>query len=619
MNNKPEQLKYIIIIVCIIEIIISLVVLIKPSGHYKNAEDCDSIFLISILHNGHFCNAFVDEEMNLVTPFDYYSTRRNNDCYIAVNRKRYDLYSKYAQLLNIDPDKRKVPYSFIDKSGRVINSHTYTSNRIVICGFSKGLSLLRVDDNGKQGLVDSNGETIIEPEFDLITNFSYGYASIKKNGKWGFINTQGIIVEPQYDSICFNMNIAKIEKNGKWGWAMLDTTLSIIEPNYYQIEYNTGVFKVKESKGEGYCIINPEGERLTDGEYDAISLYDGYAITMKNNLWGYFFYDTREEIPPKFSVAGSFFNGIALVKMKSDNNQTQCTFINTKCEMIRNQWFKNAHSFQNGLAAVETDKGWGYIDENGEMAIQPRFAEANSFVSKTVAIVKDYGTKKQHVINRKGNYVFQDGYETIKTRYDGTFAVKDDLWGRVDSTGRVIIPLICQNSGDIQGFGNKYFRVKIPEGYVLYDRKGNKITKQTAFDEIGSCSLDGFFSIRNGNCWGFIDSIGMNIIEPKYDEVRVFNKGFASVRKGNVWGLIDSKGTNIIEPKYDLVGFFNNGFAPIKKDGLWGIVDIQGKEVIKPRYLNQVNVDNQGRFITNIAGVECIIDSTNTIKIKSSN
>ena len=324
MKKKTDRQNWIVITVCIAEIIISLVVLRRPLGHYTNAKNCDSVYLVSIYNY----IAFVDEDFNLITPFDYRDYIRNNDCYILVNRKRDDLRSRFEDLLNIDLGKHKVPYSFIDKSGRIISRHTY--NRIAASG-SKGL--YRVYDNGKQGLVDMKGETIIKPEFDSITNFSHGYASIKKNGMWGFINSQRLIVEPQFDSIFYDNNdIAKIEKNGKWGWAMLDTTLSIVEPNYYQIEYGKGVFKVKESKGEGYCIINSEGERLTDGEYDVINLCDGYAITMKNDLWGYFFYDTRKEITPQFSYAYKFSNDIAKVQMNGDNYQTQYTFINLKCK-----------------------------------------------------------------------------------------------------------------------------------------------------------------------------------------------------------------------------------------------------------------------------------------------
>ena len=41
--------------------------------------------------------------------------------------------------------------------------------------------------------------------------------------------------------------------------------------------------------------------------------------------------------------------------------------------------FSWAESFSDGLAAVYTDDGWGYIDRTGRMVIPPRFIQAGPF------------------------------------------------------------------------------------------------------------------------------------------------------------------------------------------------------------------------------------------------
>ena len=54
--------------------------------------------------------------------------------------------------------------------------------------------------NDKWGFVDRNGNLTVQNEYDMVTEFNqYGFAGIKKDGKWGSINSNGEIVqEPIY-------------------------------------------------------------------------------------------------------------------------------------------------------------------------------------------------------------------------------------------------------------------------------------------------------------------------------------------------------------------------------------------------------------------------------------
>lgn len=53
---------------------------------------------------------------------------------------------------------------------------------------------------GKWGYTDNEGNFIINPVYEMVTEFNkYGFAGIKQNGKWGSINSKGeIVVEPEY-------------------------------------------------------------------------------------------------------------------------------------------------------------------------------------------------------------------------------------------------------------------------------------------------------------------------------------------------------------------------------------------------------------------------------------
>ena len=69
--------------------------------------------------------------------------------------------------------------------------------------------------------VVNNDEFVIDAEYDFVTEFNgYGFAGVRKNGKWGAINQNGdVIVEPQYELDSNNPNFIGeyYEKNVMYG------------------------------------------------------------------------------------------------------------------------------------------------------------------------------------------------------------------------------------------------------------------------------------------------------------------------------------------------------------------------------------------------------------------
>ena len=70
------------------------------------------------------------------------------------------------------------------------------------------------EKNGKFGFIDLNGKTVVEHQYDEVTEFNqYGYAGVKKDGIWGVINLKKeIVVEPTYN---LDKN-SVIDFIGKW-------------------------------------------------------------------------------------------------------------------------------------------------------------------------------------------------------------------------------------------------------------------------------------------------------------------------------------------------------------------------------------------------------------------
>ena len=92
---------------------------------------------------------------------------------------------------------------YLDKEGNIISSKEILEQNDIYA--------LKKDE--KWGFVDKEGHIIIEPKYDMVTEFnSYGFAGIKQGNKWGVIDTTGnIVLEPTY-----NINWQEPEFIGKY-------------------------------------------------------------------------------------------------------------------------------------------------------------------------------------------------------------------------------------------------------------------------------------------------------------------------------------------------------------------------------------------------------------------
>ena len=65
-----------------------------------------------------------------------------------------------------------------------------------------GDSLLRIHRNGKYGLLDFGGRTIIPPRYDVLTNHFAQFNIIGRRGRYGLLNRLGGWAQPlRYDVI----------------------------------------------------------------------------------------------------------------------------------------------------------------------------------------------------------------------------------------------------------------------------------------------------------------------------------------------------------------------------------------------------------------------------------
>ncbi len=209
----------------------------------------------------------------------------------------------YVQILGKMPAPTRNFY--ITKRGDVLpydNAHQFYN------GFAK------VEKNGKVGYINSQGKEIIAPIYDDGSNFNNGIAMAEKETVKGYLTQTGSF----YDGVTnFVKNIAIIRKGNSFG--TIDTNMAeIIPPTNDAIYFNENkTFLVVQNNGKSalhYFQGKQQGKSL--GYDNVMPFSEGLAVVMKNNLYGFINNEGKEVLALEYDWADSFRNGKALVARK---------------------------------------------------------------------------------------------------------------------------------------------------------------------------------------------------------------------------------------------------------------------------------------------------------------
>ena len=219
-----------------------------------------------------------------------------------INKMRYTDIDGYSTGIISVCDNGK--YGFINDHGEPICDIIYDS-----CVHDESI-YLAVKHNGKWAYMKQSGELVTPFMFDNVSPFQdNGYARVGVDGKEGIINLQGEwVVEPKYDRIDYRIQ----------HFPEIDQTL----------------VRVTNQKKEG--IINISGQELIPCKYDSFGLSrmvysEGYIPARIDNKWGFITLEDKVAIPFEYDYANEFTDGKARVRLEDewfyidkDGNRTEC-------------------------------------------------------------------------------------------------------------------------------------------------------------------------------------------------------------------------------------------------------------------------------------------------------
>jgi len=338
-----------------------------------------------------------------------------------------------ASLQGVNPRK----YGVINDQGETVCEPEYDQPIEYIDGFA--VVKKRYDDDFILGVVDRSCNLVLPIEYTGVrigsgleyeeTLFPEGLLAVKRDGKWGYINDQFETVIPfvyKYASN-FSNGLAAVRKDKKVGYIDKENNVVIPFINEYMTSFSDGVLVMKlENK---HFLMKPNGNKIqVANDYYRINKFkSGVAIVEKNGKKGLINKKGEEIAPLIYKSIGPFAGFVegyarALLVEKHPRGGQLWTLLSVDGQPISDTLFSDVTNFSNGLASVkEIDKKMRvYINKKGELAIPNQYYSARRF-SENRASVRKVVNGKAAVIDTQGREITPYIYKGIG-RYENGYA-----------------------------------------------------------------------------------------------------------------------------------------------------------------------------------------------------
>lgn len=436
-------------------------------------------------------------------------------------------------------------------------------------GKISSLSYFTVFKDNKWGVIDSNGDTVIDPAYQemiiipnsknavFICTYDVNYETgeyktkvlnqknqeifteydkieaiqnkdennnlwyednvlrVEKNGKYGIINLSGKEILPlEYDEILPTLGIKnsyKIEKNGKYGIANSEGKV-VIEPTYLDIEVigedNKSGYIVKDESGK-YGVVDYSNNIILPIKYEAVSKVhtsDLYVIT-ENSQQKLVKQDGTEVLTSGFDeikyILSNEEDGIIYTK----NNKYGV--MNLQGQTIIEPEYNSLKEAKSGMFIAKVGEKYGVISNTKEEKLAINYSSITYNSKSNIYIAED---------EKLNSYIFNGNLEQKLTGILIEFNVDKG-----------------------------YIKMRDDESYKYYNLKFEEKQESDIFP-----NRTLFLSKKDGK-YGFVDKTGKVIVDYNYDDAIEQNDyGFAAIKKDGKWGCVNSKGTVIQEPTYNL-------------------------------------------------------------------
>ncbi len=312
-----------------------------------------------------------------------------------------------------------------------------------VMDYSEGFAT--VIKEGKYGLVDTAGKELIPPTLENMADFSNGYAVLQEGGAWRVIDVKGTVLTPpqsnwEFAAVAGPDLIMVHTKEGKYGYVTASGK-TVVPFDYTGADFSffkQGVAIME--KGEMKGLVDRQNNIVAPFEYSYINAFDDsrYTTVKKGGKWGIMRND------------GVLVHPVTMP-------------------------YSEAMSFSNGLSRVKKGTLNGYIDTTGKEVLPLQYADAMDFNQWGYAQITDY--KQNWLINTKGEEIFRKNYSQIDQQGPDLFLVTDRETNTIAAVNKAGSALWPGSYTSVIPMGQNEFMVKGAGGEAQWfvDAAGTKL------------------------------------------------------------------------------------------------------------------------------------------------
>lgn len=292
---------------------------------------------------------------------------------VADNEGKIILDPIYTGVTNLGKDNRsgyivkndEGLYGIVDASKNVILENKYEEIEKVY-----GNDLYVVSQNGKQKIVNKDGQDVLTEGFDQITNILKTKDSgviYTSNGKYGIMTLTGEIkIEAQYDNLVeAKANVFIATKDNKRGIIDIDNQEKL-PFDYNTITYNEiGDIYVAEDENYNSQVMNNQFEVKQTGILIEINTDSGYFVLRQNDEYKYYNFKFEEKNKKDILTNHTLY---------LDKKDNQYGYVDKDGNVVIEYMYDDAtEQNEYGFAAVKKDGKWGAINNKGEVIQEPTY------------------------------------------------------------------------------------------------------------------------------------------------------------------------------------------------------------------------------------------------------
>ncbi len=343
-------------------------------------------------------------------------------------------YNDIYRIVDIDDDKNAYLIAMKDgrygalKNGKEIINYDYQDIE-----YNSLNKLFVVTKGSKMGVINQKGKTILDNSYSDI-QFSGIYITAKKDeaGEYEIYKPDGEkIPNNNWTTMIPTLNENYfIVSDSNFLYGVIDKNNNQIIPNSYTyISYlENDNFAVCNQNGK-YGIINKEGKSTIEINYDSIQKINNTQIIQVVNGENTYFYNNNferilETKEPVIQVEEK------MIKVYSNLDMF---YINTEGKLLTN---KEVYP-ENNLYTAKKDGKYGFVDKNGNIALDYQYEFATELNQSGFAGIKKDG--KWGVINKEGKIILEPIYvlDDIAPDFIGTYYKVNSNYGDVYYTNNI--------------------------------------------------------------------------------------------------------------------------------------------------------------------------------------